>query len=111
MTARLSIGSDSIIDAGFMRPAQHPATNRNVKIGRIALAVLLSVGASVLVFTCTFGAVDLYWSRFHVRPGSVPSADGAVMMELGRVLGTLLGSVVALIVLVRLWPKDAETGK
>jgi len=55
--------------------------------------------------------VDFYWSRFHVSPGTVSSADGAVMIELGLILGTLLGSVVALIVLVRLWPKDAEIEK
>jgi len=93
-----------------MRPAQHPAKNRNVKIGRIALALLLSVATSVLVFTCIFGAVDLYWSRFHLKPGSIASADGAVVIVLGLILGSLLGAAAALIVLARLWPKQLERG-
>ncbi|HKT50533.1 MAG TPA: hypothetical protein VJV96_09550 [Candidatus Angelobacter sp.] len=71
-------------------------------------AVVLAAATSALVFTCTFGAVSLYWSRFHLKPGEASPADGAVIIEAGLILGVILGTASALIVLLRLWPKRPE---
>lgn len=87
-----------------MRSGKDSVINRN--IGRVALAVVLAVAASMFVFGSTFGAVDFYWIHFHVKPGQVSSADGVAVIGLGLILGSVLGIAAALIVLIRLWPKS-----
>ncbi|MBZ5491072.1 MAG: hypothetical protein LAO76_09085 [Acidobacteriia bacterium] len=109
ITARLSIDSDSIIDAGFMRLvtqliALYKGWSRLLRfggaIGSALVAGLMAFFAGVVVPTTL-------WERFVGPHQTAPSADVPVT-AFGLVLGVILGLVTIYFTVRWLWPTKED---
>jgi hypothetical protein len=107
ITARLSIDSDSIIDAGFMRLASHFMSyyyNRFLRIFRIVGALGSAAAAGMMAFFTGLVVPTRLWEMFADHRQDAPSADVPVVV-FGMILGAMLAVLTIVITARWLWPK------
>jgi membrane protease YdiL (CAAX protease family) len=108
ITARLSIDTDSIIDAGFMRLvtqliALYNGWSRLLKFGG---AIGSSLVAGLMAFFAGVIVPTTLWERF-AGPHQAPSADVPVT-AFGLVLGVILGLITIYFTARWLWPTKED---
>jgi hypothetical protein len=106
ITARLSIDTDSIIDAGFMRLAPHFMSyyKRFLRVFRIVGAIGSAVAAGMMAFFTGLVVPTRLWEVFADHRQDPPSADIPVVV-FGMIFGAILGVLTIFVTARWLWPK------